>query len=404
MMDAIAVFNAGSSSIKFSLFLVDGQALVADMRGQIEGIHGSSHFVAKDRGGELLAERRWDGVSLDHAAALAHIMEFLDTQRAGTRLVGVGHRVVHGGPAYGRPVRVSPAVLDELGKLIPLAPLHQRHNLAPVHALRARLPALPQVVCFDTAFHRGNPDVAERYALPAELHAAGIRRYGFHGLSYEYIASVLPQVDAGAAQGRCVVLHLGNGASMCALRAGIGIASTMGFSTLDGLPMGTRSGAIDPGVLLYLMDERGFDARALETLLYQQSGLLGMSGIAGDVRTLLASGDPAAAGALDVFVYRIGRELGSLAAALGGLDALVFTAGIGENAPSIRQRVCRDAAWLGVELDEAANLAGGPRISTRSSAVSAWVLPTNEELMIARHTLRLLGAGEPSAAENSPPA
>ncbi len=392
MTDAIAVFNAGSSSIKFSLFLTDGHELTVDLRGQIEGIQGAAHFLAQDRDGGVLAERRWEGTALDHAAALAHVMAFLDARCTGMRLVGVGHRVVHGGPDYGQPVRVDQAVLDDLETLIPLAPLHQRHNLAPIGALLARLPALPQVACFDTAFHRGNPDVAQRYALPAELHAAGIRRYGFHGLSCEYIASVLPGVDARAAQGRCVVLHLGNGASMCALRAGRSVASTMGFSTLDGLPMGTRSGAIDPGVLLYLMDERGFDARALEDLLYHRAGLLGLSGIAGDVRTLLASGDPAAAAALDVFIYRIGRELGSLAAALGGLDAVVFTAGIGENAPSIRQRVCRDAAWLGLALDEAANATGGPRISTPSSPVSAWVLPTNEELMIARHTLRLLAA------------
>jgi len=390
--DAVAVFNAGSSSIKFSLFLADGQELAADLRGQIEGIHGASHFVARDRSGNLLAERRWAGTALDHAAALAHVMAFLDERRDGARLVGVGHRVVHGGLAFAGPVRVDAAVLGELERLAPLAPLHQPHNLAPIRLLLAREPGVPQVACFDTAFHRGNPEVAQRYGLPDELHAAGIRRYGFHGLSYEYIAGVLPQVDARAAQGRTVVLHLGNGASMCALRGGASIASSMGFSTLDGLPMGTRCGAIDPGALLYLMDERGLDARALETLLYQRSGLLGMSGVAGDMRTLLASSAPGAAMALDVFVYRIGRELGSLAAALGGLDALVFTAGIGEHAPEIRRRVCVDAAWLGVVLDAAANERGGPRISSDSSAVSAWVLPTDEESMIARHVLHLLDA------------
>lgn len=392
MTDAVAVFNAGSSSIKFSLFLADGQELAADLRGQIEGIHGASHFVARDRSGNLLAERRWAGTALDHAAALAHVMAFLDERRDGARLVGVGHRVVHGGLAFAGPVRVDAAVLGELERLAPLAPLHQPHNLAPIRLLLAREPGVPQVACFDTAFHRGNPEVAQRYGLPDELHAAGIRRYGFHGLSYEYIAGVLPQVDARAAQGRTVVLHLGNGASMCALRGGASIASSMGFSTLDGLPMGTRCGAIDPGALLYLMDERGLDARALETLLYQRSGLLGMSGVAGDMRTLLASSAPGAAMALDVFVYRIGRELGSLAAALGGLDALVFTAGIGEHAPEIRRRVCVDAAWLGVVLDAAANERGGPRISSDSSAVSAWVLPTDEESMIARHVLHLLDA------------
>ena len=392
MTAAIAVFNAGSSSIKFSLFLADGQALVADLRGQIEGIHGASHFVATDRDGRVLAERRWDGAALDHAAALTHLMEFLDERRGGAPLAGVGHRVVHGGLAFDRPVRVDDAVLEELARLAPLAPLHQRHNLAPIRLLLARDPGVPQVACFDTAFHRGNPEVAQRYALPETLHAAGIRRYGFHGLSYEYIAGVLPQVDARAAQGRTVVLHLGNGASMCALRGGVSIASSMGFSTLDGLPMGTRCGSIDPGALLYLMDEHGLDARALETLLYQRSGLLGMSGVAGDVRTLLASRAPGAAVALEVFVYRIGRELGSLAAALGGLDALVFTAGIGEHSPAIRRRVCVDAAWLGLALDDAANERGGPRISDPSSAVSAWVLPTDEESMIARHVVRVLGA------------
>jgi acetate kinase len=280
--------------------------------------------------------------------------------------------------------------VEELEKLIPLAPLHQPHNLAPIRILMERTPQLPQIACFDTAFHRSNPPLAQMFALPAELTAAGVRRYGFHGLSYEYIASVLPQFDEGAAQGKTVVLHLGNGASMCALQAGASVASTMGFTALDGLPMGTRCGAIDPGVLLYLMDEHRMDARAIEKLLYQQSGLLGVSGISSDMRTLLASREPRARLAIDLYCYRIGRELGSLAAALGGLDALVFTGGIGENAVAIRERVCRDAAWLGVELDPAANAAGGSRLSTPGSRVAAWAIPTNEELMIARHTCRLL--------------
>jgi acetate kinase len=253
-----------------------------------------------------------------------------------------------------------------------------------------RRPGLPQVACFDTAFHRAQPELAQMFALPRELHDEGVRRYGFHGLSYEYIASRLPQLDARAASGRAVVLHLGNGASMCAMSAGRSVASTMGFTAVDGLPMGTRCGALDPGVILYLMDQRGMDARAIERLIYNQSGLLGVSGVSSDMRTLLASDEPRAALAVDLYVYRIARELGSLAAALGGLDALVFTGGIGENSAEIRERVCRDAAWLGVDLDEEANRSGGPRIDTAEGRTAAWVLPTDEELMIARHTRRLL--------------
>jgi acetate kinase len=257
--------------------------------------------------------------------------------------------------------------------------------------LMERAPDLPQIACFDTAFHRTNPDLAQRFALPVELHDAGIRRYGFHGLSYEYIASVLPDIDAKAAMGKCVVLHLGNGASMCALQAGQSLASTMGFTAVDGLPMGTRCGTMDPGVIPYLIEQRGMDLKAVERLIYSQSGLLGVSGLSSDMRTLLASDAPRAKLAIDLYVYRIGRELGSLAAALGGLDAIVFTAGIGENAPPIRERVLEDARWLGVELDKSANTAGGPRITTKDGTVSAWVVPTNEELMIARHTRSLLG-------------
>jgi acetate kinase len=280
--------------------------------------------------------------------------------------------------------------LKALEAFIPLAPLHQPHNLAPIRRALERAPELPQVACFDTSFHRSQPDLAQMFALPADLRKAGVIRYGFHGVSYEYIASVLPEIDPRAAAGKCVVLHLGNGASMCALEAGRSVASTMGFTAVEGLPMGTRSGSLDPGVILYLMDQKGMDARAIETLIYNQSGLLGVSGISSDMRTLLASDEPRAKLAVGLFVYRIRRELGSLAAALGGIDAIVFTAGIGENAPIIRRRVCRDAAWLGVELDEAANAAGRRRISTATSRVAVWVIPTNEELMIARHTRRLL--------------
>jgi len=389
--NAIAVVNAGSSSVKFSLFLRRGDALDLRLRGQFESLSGKPRFVAKDAAGQTIAERTWDeGARLGHAGALAHLVEFLRGHGEGARLIGVGHRVVHGGLEYAEPVRLDETVLVKLDKYVPLAPLHQPHNLAAIRALAARAPDLPQIACFDTAFHRTNPELAQMFALPYALHEAGVRRYGFHGLSYEYIASRLPSVDEKAATGRTVVLHLGNGASMCALSSGRSVASTMGFTAVDGLPMGTRAGSLDPGVVLYLIDERGMDTRAVEKLLYQQSGLLGVSGIASDMRTLLASDSPRARLAIDLFVYRIGRELGSLAAALGGVDALVFTAGVGENSAEIRSRICRAARWLGVELDDAANAVGGPRISTATSRVAAWAIATNEELMIARHTEALL--------------
>jgi acetate kinase len=391
MSDAIAVLNAGSSSIKFSVFVLRAESLELELRGQVEGIYTAPHFVAKDAGGQTKAEKSWgEGTKLGHDGALDHLVGYVREHLGSDRLVGVGHRVVHGGLAYTRPVRMDAEVLQALEQFVPLAPLHQPHNLAPIRLLLERAPQLPQVACFDTSFHRSNPEIAQMFALPADLHAQGVRRYGFHGLSYEYIASVLPSFDARAAGGRTVVLHLGNGASMCALQAGKSVASTMGFTAVEGLPMGTRCGSVDPGVLLYLMDQRGMDARAIEKLIYNQSGLLGVSGVSSDMRTLLASSDPRAKLAVDLYLYRIRRELGSLAAALGGLDAVVFTAGIGENATLIRERACRDAAWLGVELDAAANGSGGPRISTPASRVSAWVIPTNEELMIARHTLAVL--------------
>jgi len=394
--DVYAVLNAGSSSIKFSLFAAAGAGLEAGARGQVEGIYGAPRFVSKDPAGRVLAERSWgDGAALGHEGALAHIMSHLGEQLAGDRLAGVGHRVVHGGLDYTRPVRLDAAVVARLAAFVPLAPLHQPHNLTPIRVLLERLPGVAQVACFDTAFHRGAPPVSQRFAIPAALHEAGVQRYGFHGLSYEYIASVLGSYDAQAATGRTVVLHLGNGASMCALEAGRSIASTMGFTAVDGLPMGTRCGAIDPGVILYLLQQRGMDAKAVEALIYQQSGLLGVSGISNDMRVLLASEDPRAKLAIELYQYRIRRELGSLAAALGGLDAVVFTAGIGEHAAAVRAAVCRDAAWLGLELDAAANAKGGPRISTAASRVSAWVVPTNEELMIAQHTRRLVGPAVP---------
>jgi acetate kinase len=389
---AILVLNAGSSSIKFLLFADQAGRLQPQLRGQIAGIHTAPRFSAHDPRGRIVAEQDWgEGSALGHEGAVAHIAEFLGGHEGELALHAVGHRVVHGGREFARPVRLHPEVVDVLETLVPLAPLHQPHNLAPIRLLFERRPDLPQVACFDTAFHATNPDLAQRFALPEELHEAGVRRYGFHGLSYEYIASVLPDFDPRAAAGRTVVCHLGNGSSMCALEASRSIASTMGFTALEGLPMGTRSGALDPGVLLYLMDERGMDARAIEQLLYERSGLLGVSGVSSDMRKLVASEEPRAKLAVDLYVYRIRRELGSLAAALGGLDALVFTAGIGENSAAIRERVCRDAAWLGARLDASANGAGGPRISATGSPVSAWVIPTNEELVIARETQRLVG-------------
>jgi len=393
MRDAILVVNAGSSSIKFSLFAEAERELALHCGGQIEALYTAPRFVARDAGGARLAEKSWDeGHRLGHDGAIAHLREFVRAQLAEFRLAGIGHRVVHGGAEYTQPVKLDAGVLAALEKFVPLAPLHQPHNLTPIRMLLANAPELAQVACFDTSFHRSNPDIAQRFAIPAELHDAGVRRYGFHGLSYEYIASVLPQYDAQACAGRTVVLHLGNGASMCALEAGRSVASTMGFTAVDGLPMGTRCGAIDPGVLLYLMDERGMDARAIEKLIYQQSGLLGVSGLSSDMRTLLASKEPRAKIAVDLYLYRIRRELGSLAAVLGGLDAIVFTAGIGENSAAIRERVLADAAWLGVKPNARANAKGGPRISAARSRVSAWAIPTNEELMIARHTRRMLAA------------
>jgi acetate kinase len=396
MADAIVVLNAGSSSLKFSVFLT-GEPPTPVLRGQLEGLFSQPHFVARDQAGSVVGEKEWPASTpLDHHGAIEFLFAWgRSGVLGGHRIVAAGHRIVHGGLEFTQPVLLGPEVLAALEKLVPLAPLHQPHNLAAIRAVAQHAPHLPQVACFDTSFHRTQPAVAQTFALPRRYTEEGVCRYGFHGLSYEYIASVLPAIDARAAQGRTVVAHLGNGASMCALRGGQSVATTMGFTALDGLPMGTRCGALDPGVLLYLMDRHGMDARALETLIYQQSGLLGVSGLSSDMRSLLGSSDARAAEAVELFVYRIGRELGSLAAALGGLDALVFTGGIGENSAAIRARVCREAAWLGLEFDESANEGGGPRISRADSRVAAWVIPTNEELMIAQQTRRLLTAKRP---------
>jgi acetate kinase len=391
MADAILVLNAGSSSLKFSMFLHD-EPREPLLRGQLEGLFTQPHFVARDQGGAVAGEKKWPvATKLGHEGAIDFLFDWgRGGALRGNRIVAAGHRVVHGGLKFTQPVLIRAEVLAALEALVPLAPLHQPHNLAAIRGIVQRSPELPQVACFDTSFHRSQPSVASAFALPRRYAEEGILRYGFHGLSYEYIASILPGTDRRAAAGRTVVAHLGNGASMCAIKNGKSIASTMSFTAVDGLPMGTRCGTLDPSVLLYLIDRHGMDARALEKLIYEQSGLLGVSGISSDMRTLLASPDPHAAEAIDLFVYRIGRELGSLTAALGGLDALVFTGGIGENAAAIRARVCREAAWLGLEPDTAANEAGGPRISKVDSRVAAWVIPTNEELMIAQHTRRLL--------------
>jgi acetate kinase len=409
MADTIVVLNAGSSSLKFSVFL-DGdplRLLCGGQLDQLEGVGTRPRFVARDAAGRVIGQHSWEsGTRLDHQGAIEFLFGW---SREGPlsehRVAAAGHRVVHGGRQFTGPVLVTAEVRAALEALIPLAPLHQPHSLLGIDAVSRHDPGLPQAACFDTSFHRTQPAVAQAFALPRRYAEEGVIRYGFHGSSYEYIASVLPAHDRRAAAGRNVVAHLGNGASMCAMKAGRSVATTMSFTAVDGLPMGTRCGNLDASVLLYLMDRHGLGARALEDLIWQQSGLLGVSGVSGDVRALLASDDSRAAEAIDMFVYWVGRELGSLAAALGGLDALVFTAGIGEHATAIRARVCRDAAWLGLELDEAANANGGPRISTANSRVAAWVIPTNEELMIARHTRHLLlePAGRARDAIPTPP-
>lgn len=394
MKDTILVLNAGSSSLKFSLYVEAAGSLTLHLHGQLDGLYTTPRLRAEGADGNEVARRDWaEGETLGHDGAMACLTHLLEAQSGDHRLLAVGHRVVHGGSQFSAPVQVTSDVLDALERLVPLAPLHQPHNLKPIRQLLASQPDLLQVACFDTAFHCSQPVVAQAFALPTHITERGVHRYGFHGLSYEYIASVLSDYSDQAAQGRTVVLHLGNGVSLCALQAGKSVATTMGFTALDGIPMGSRCGSLDPGVVLYLLDELKMDARAIEKLLYQQSGLLGVSGVSSDMRELLESSEPGAALAIDLFVYRIAREIGSLAAALGGLDALVFTAGIGEHAAVIRERVCRATVWLGLALDEAANTAQSACISRHGSRVGAYVIPTNEEWMIARHTLNVLRSG-----------
>jgi acetate kinase len=391
MADVILVLNAGSSSIKFSAFDAASPELALLTRGHVEGLFSAPRFAACDAQGDTIAEHAWDsGVTLEHEDAIAHIGAYLRGHGVGHRLIAAGHRVVHGGAQFTGPVRVDERVLAELDRLTPLAPLHQPHNLKPIRIVAARNAALPQVACFDTAFHATQPEAARAFALPDAIVQRGVRRYGFHGLSYEYISRQLPAIAPRAAGGRTVVAHLGNGASLCAMSAGRSVASTMGFTALDGLVMGTRCGSLDPGVLLYLLDELGMNAREIEDLLYRQSGLAGVSGVSSDMRVLLASDDPRAHFAIELYAYRINRELGSMIAALQGIDALVFTAGVGEHSAPVRRRVCQIAAWCGIAMDPAANEAGATCISLPDSPVSAWVVPTNEELMIARHTRDLV--------------
>lgn len=390
MDDYALVLNAGSSSLKFCVFKrPPGESWRLESRGQIEGIGTSPRLSAKDGKGQSLAGQEL--AVRDGREAIDALAAWLKSKYGGSRVVGVGHRVVHGGARLDRPTLINPQVLAELHALIPLAPLHQPYNLAAIEAAMEKLPGVPQVACFDTSFHRSMPEVAQLVPLPRELRQKGLQRYGFHGLSYEYIASALPQVAPEIAPGRVIVAHLGSGASLCALRDGKSVDSTLGFTALDGLCMGTRPGSLDPGVVLHLFQGLGYSAKDVEKLLYKQSGLLGISGISNDMRDLLGRPEPEARLAVDYFVYRAAREIGALAASLGGLDALVFTAGIGENSAEIRRRICHASSWLGIDLDDAANNAAGPRISARESGVSAWVIPTNEELMIARHMAALLG-------------
>ena len=398
-MDSALVLNAGSSSLKFCVYRgEDPTSWHLDARGQIDGIGTAPKFVAKDPSGARVDARQLDAAAVrDGHGALSDLAAWLRSRYSGGRVRGVGHRVVHGGARFTGPTRVTPDVLDEIRKLIPLAPLHQPYNLAAIEAVAGQLPDVPQVACFDTSFHRGQPAVAEIVALPRDICAAGVQRYGFHGLSYEYVASVLPSVAPAIAEGRVIVAHLGSGASLCAMKQRRSVDSTLGFTALDGLCMGTRPGTTDPGVILYLFQSLGLSAKEVEAILYKKSGLLGISGISNDMRDLIENPAPSARLAVDYFVYRAAREIGGLASVLGGLDALVFTAGIGENSPEIRRRICEASAWLGVDLDQDANRAGGPLISRPQSAVSAWVIPTNEELVIARHTGRLLGLVEARA-------
>ncbi len=391
MQPTILVLNAGSSSVKFQLFAIDDGALALEFKGQVDGIGATPRLCAKAADGTVLIDQELDSEAVtDVPSALEGLRGWLVDRLGGELPVAFGHRVVHGGPDFMQPVLIDDAIIEALDRLVPLAPLHQPNNLAPIKALRSRLPDVPQVACFDTAFHRSHGELADRFALPEPLYEEGVRRYGFHGLSYEYIARTLPDVAPEVARGRVVTAHLGNGASLCAMTNGRSVDSTMGFTALDGLPMGTRPGALDAGVVLYLIAHKGMTVDEVSHLLYHDCGLKGLSGLSHDVRSLIASNAPAARRALDFFAYRIAKETAALTSVLGGLDALVFTAGIGENAPQVRQDVCQRLAWLGVSLDDAANASSATQISPTGASPTVYVIPTDEERMIALHTLECL--------------
>ena len=407
MTGSILVLNAGSSSLKFGLFKPakpPGVGLEATAHGSVDDLEETPHLRAFDQDGAVLADRTWQtGQEHGFDTILDALLSFTDAHLGPDGLAAVGHRIVHGGAKHVGPVRVTPEILADLAALIPLDPLHLPHNLAPIHALATARPELAQVACFDTAFHHTLPPVAQRFGLPLAMEAAGVRRYGFHGLSYEFIAGELAREGSALAGGRVIVAHLGSGASLCALAAGRSIATTMGFSALDGLVMATRCGSLDPGILLYL-GRQGHSFADIEDMLYHRSGLLGVSGISGDIRDLLASDDARARDAIELFTYRIAIEAGALVSALGGLDGLVFTAGIGEHAVAVRAAVCARLAWLGIRLDDAANRAGAPRISLSDSTVEVRVIATDEEAMIARHTLATVVSDRKGSAEISSPA
>lgn len=393
MSQAIISLNSGSSSIKFGLFTLEGGMPVHAAGGKLEKIGIAPQLTIRDCEGSIIAEKQWpQGASLTHQALLDDLYDWAGSHLAGHEIIAVGHRVVHGGADFAAPVRVDAAILARLEALCPLAPLHQPHNLAAIRAIAALSPDLPQIACFDTAFHHAMEPVATRLALPRAMSDKGIRRYGFHGLSYDYIARRLREIDPELASGRVIAGHLGNGASLCAIQEGRSVDTTMGFTALDGLMMGTRSGALDPGVVIHLMKQEGMSADEIETLLYRESGLLGVSGISSDMRTLHESDDPRAAEAIALFVWRAAREAGALISSMGGIDGIVFTAGIGENDPVIRAAIAARLAWTGLEIDEAANRANAPLISTPGSRVTARVIPTDEEQMIALHTLATLQA------------
>ncbi|MDE8652105.1 acetate/propionate family kinase [Novosphingobium album (ex Liu et al. 2023)] len=400
-MKAVVSLNSGSSSIKFALFALDGDnpAPALSAGGKIERIGISPRLAIRSAEGAVLHEQAWpDAADLTHAQLLAYLFEWAGGHLGEREVIAIGHRVVHGGTEFASPRLVDPALLERLEALCPLAPLHQPHNLAAIRAIATLRPGLPQVACFDTAFHHDKPTVAARMAIPRHLHDQGIRRYGFHGLSYEYIARRLAELDPALAAGRVVAAHLGNGASLCAMQAGRSVDTTMGFTALDGLMMGTRCGALDPGVVLHMQTQAGMTAAEVEQMLYLQSGLLGVSGISSDMRVLSASAAPEAEEAIDLFAWRAARETGALAATLGGIDGIVFTAGIGENHADVRSRICRRLAWLGIAIDEAANAVNAALMSRPDSRVRLWVIPTDEERMIALHTLATISGRTASAA------